>query len=108
VNRNQAERDLMAMGLSASLVGFDYILDALEEIFLGTDKPNMANLYAKIGDENDTEPGLVERGIRYAIRRYYKYNVYIPEELEPNKGESSLSNQEFLVRLRLLAKERWR
>ena len=69
MNRAKIEDVLLAMGVPAGILGFNYIADAIE-IFdeRGTDISITKELYPTIAKKNETTPSRVERAIRHAFK----------------------------------------
>lgn len=68
MNRAKIEDVLLAMGVPAGILGFNYIADAIE-IFeeRGTNIRITKELYPSIAEKNNTTPSKVERAIRHAF-----------------------------------------
>lgn len=74
MNRAKIEDALLAMGVPAGILGFTYIVDAIQ-IFdeRGTDISMTKELYPAIAERNNTTPSRVERAIRHAFERVRSY-----------------------------------
>ena len=68
MNRAKIEDTLLATGVPAGILGFNYIVDAIQ-IFgeRGTDISITKELYPSIAKKCNTTPSRVERAIRHAI-----------------------------------------
>lgn len=110
MNRERVEKELMRMGFRIGVAGFRCLIDALDLIY-SEDKspyvPHMMELYKAVGRRNGCSQSNAERNIRYAIKTYYDRNPEYPVELTPDFRKGTLSNREFLMRLRSMMKERF-
>lgn len=83
MNRAKIEDVLLAMGVPAGILGFNYIADAIE-IFdeRGTNISITKELYPAIAEKNNTTPSRVERAIRHAfeVARSPKGNYDVVEK----------------------------
>lgn len=70
MNRAKIEDTLLATGVPAGILGFNYIVDAIQ-IFgeRGTDISITKELYPAIAKKNNTTPSRAERAIRHAFER---------------------------------------
>ena len=69
MNRNKVEDVLFAIGISANMKGFKYIVDAMEIIErYGFTVSITGVLYPEVADMNRTTPSRVERAIRHAFK----------------------------------------
>lgn len=70
MNREKIEDTLLAMGVPAGILGFNYIVDAIQ-IFdeKGTDVQITKELYPAVAKKNNTTPSRAERAIRHAFER---------------------------------------
>lgn len=70
MNRAKIEDTLLAMGVPAGILGFNYIVDAIQ-IFdeKGTDIQITKELYPAVAKKNNTTPSRAERAIRHAFER---------------------------------------
>lgn len=68
MNRAKIEDTLLAMGVPAGILGFNYIADAIE-IFdeIGTNISITKELYPAIAEKNKTTSSRTERAIRHAL-----------------------------------------
>lgn len=68
MNRAKIEDTLLAMGVPAGILGFNYIVDAIE-VFneRGTNISITKELYPAIAKKNSTTQSRVERAIRHAL-----------------------------------------
>lgn len=68
MSRANVEDALLAMGVPAGILGFNYIVDAVE-IFgeRGTNISITKELYPAVAEKNRTTPSRVERAIRHAF-----------------------------------------
>lgn len=109
MNRERVEKELMRMGFRIGVAGFRCLIDALD--LISEDKtpyvPHMMELYKAVGRRNGCSQSNAERNIRYAIKTYYDRNPEYPVELTPDFRKGTLSNREFLMRLRSMMKERF-
>lgn len=68
MKRAKIEDTLLAMGVPAGILGFNYIVDAIQ-IFdeKGTNISITKELYPRIAEKNNTTPSRAERAIRHAF-----------------------------------------
>lgn len=104
MNRAKIEDALLAMGVPAGILGFNYIADAVE-IFdeRGTDISITKELYPAIAEKNNTTPPRTERAIRHAFEvvRSYKGN---PEVVNHYIGMDNCENSSSLKTLYIMIK----
>lgn len=104
MNRAKIEDVLLAMGVPAGILGFNYIVDAIQ-IFdeRGTDIQITKELYPEIAKKNNTTPPRVERAIRHAFEvvRSRKGN---PEVVEKYIGFTNCNNSSSLKQLYMMLK----
>ena len=67
--RENIEKLLMDAGITPNLMGFDYLIDAIEMINESSIKPQMSEIYLSLGEKYQIEWKCVERCIRTAINK---------------------------------------
>lgn len=72
LNREQMKKQLIKMGGDPTLKGFDYVLDAMEELDTAEDKLPLMSLHEKIGKREKSSRSAVERAIRYFLNELKK------------------------------------
>lgn len=105
MNRTKIEDTLLAMGVSAGILGFNYIADAIE-IF---DERGMGisitkELYPEIAKKNNTTPSRGERAIRHAFERVRSYRGN-PEIINHYVGMDNCENSSSLKTLYIRIKQ---
>lgn len=104
MNRVKIEDTLLSMGVPAGILGFNYIVDAIQ-IFdeRGADISITKELYPAIAKKNSTTPLRAERAIRHAfgIVRSRKGN---PEVVEKYIGFTNCNNSSSLKQLYMMLK----
>ena len=104
MNRAKIEDVLLAMGVPAGILGFNYIVDAMQ-IFdeRGTDIQITKELYPAVSERNGTTPSRAERAIRnaFGIARSRKGN---PEIIEKYIGFTNCNNSSSLKQLYMMLK----
>lgn len=100
---------LRSVGISANLLGFEYIKSAVM-IISGQDEPSrritrrniVKKLYPQIADIHNSTPSRVERGIRHAIEKMYLLgDVDSFDKILgfPSLEKGKLTNSEFIFAL---------
>ena len=99
------QKILMQIGIPANMLGFSYIVTALELIALDTEYLNniTKGLYADVAKKCSSTSARVERNIRHAIETgFLKGNMEIIEKIFPpasysNSNKGAPTNSKFLA-----------
>ena len=97
--REDIEKLLMDAGITPNLMGFDYLIDAIEMINESSIKPQMSEIYMGIGEKCQIEWRCVERCIRTAIQ---KMDMEFWEKIGGKSNK--LRNEEVIFTLALFVK----
>jgi Sporulation initiation factor Spo0A C terminal. len=105
MNRAKIEDALLSMGIPAGILGFNYIVDAMQ-IFdeRGTNIGITKELYPAIAKKNSTTPSRAERAIRHAFERVRSYGGN-PEIVNHYIGMDNCENSSSLKMLYIRIKQ---
>ena len=108
MNRTKIEDALLAMGVPAGILGFNYIADAIE-IFeeKGMNISITKELYPAIAKKNNTTPSRTERAIRHAFERVRSYRGN-PDVINHYIGMDNCENSSSLKTLYIRIKQECR
>lgn len=101
LEKNAVREKMMQLGLPVSYRGFDAMVDMLEYIHREGVTTKITEGYNSVGRSNGGTRNIVERNIRYEIKKYYEI---MGEQCHPLlsagvQKNGTLTNKEFLARL---------
>lgn len=104
MNRAKIEDTLLAMGVPAGILGFNYIVDEIQ-IFdeRGTNISITKELYPAVAEKNNTTPSSTERTIRHAFEVVRSHKGK-PEVVEKYIGFTNCNNSSSLKQLYMMLK----